>query len=77
MSPSSADDHRIAVHLDELLVQHKMTQVELSEKTGVHAVNISKLKNGHVKGITFATLTALCRALDCQPGDLLTYDPQD
>lgn len=70
---SDAAAHQIQVHLDELLVKRKMTQVELSEKTGIHAVNISKLKNGHVKGIKFDTLTAICRELDCQPGDLLTY----
>ncbi len=51
-----------------------MTLTELSERVGVSVVNLSILKNGHARAIRFSTLTRLCRALDCQPGDLITYD---
>ncbi|WNV88058.1 helix-turn-helix transcriptional regulator [Umezawaea sp. Da 62-37] len=62
----------IQVHLDRLLEQRGMTLVELSERVGVTVVNLSVLKNGRAKAIRFSTLTALCEALDCQPGDLLS-----
>ena len=52
-----------------------MTLTELSEQAGITIVNLSILKNGHARAIRFSTLTKLCEALDCQPGDLLSYVP--
>ena len=65
-------EHRIAVHLDELLAARGMTLVELSAKVGVTVANLSILKNGHARAIRFGTLTAICDALDCTPGELLS-----
>jgi putative transcriptional regulator len=65
--------HRIVVHLDRLLEDRGMTLTELSEMVDVTIVNLSVLKNGRARAIRFSTLTAICDALDCQPGDLLTY----
>ena len=73
MPPTVPDDHAIAIHLDRLLVDRGMTLTELSERVGVSLVNLSILKNGHARAIRFSTLTRLCEALDCQPGDLLSY----
>lgn len=53
----------------------KISSKDLAEKIGVSATNLSLLKQGHVKGVRFETLDALCRALDCVPGDLLKYVP--
>jgi putative transcriptional regulator len=72
--PTVPDDHAIVVHLDKLLADRGMTLTELSERVGVSVVNLSILKNGHARAIRFSTLTRLCQALDCQPGDLLSYD---
>jgi putative transcriptional regulator len=72
--PSAAPDaNAIAVHLDKLLADRGMTLTELAERVGVSVVNLSILKNGHARAIRFSTLTRLCQALDCQPGDLLSY----
>jgi putative transcriptional regulator len=65
-------DHRIAVHLDALLAERGMTLVELSARVGVTVANLSILKNGHARALRFSTLTAICDALDCTPGDLLS-----
>jgi putative transcriptional regulator len=65
-------EHRISVHLDELLQAKDMTLVELSSRVGVTVVNLSILKNGHARAIRFSTLTAICDALDCTPGELIT-----
>jgi putative transcriptional regulator len=73
MSPE-ARDHKIAVHLDRLLEQRRMTLTELAGQVDVTVVNLSILKNGRARAIRFSTLTALCEALDCQPGELLTYE---
>jgi putative transcriptional regulator len=73
VSPPQASEHRIAVHLDQLLEQRGMTLTELSERVDVTIVNLSILKNGRARAIRFSTLTALCEALDCQPGDLLSH----
>ena len=62
----------IAVNLDLMLVKRKMTLTELSGRIGISITNLSLLKTGKVRGIRFATLDAICRELDCQPGDLLT-----
>lgn len=64
----------IAIRLDALLTERHMTLTELSDRVGVTTVNLSVLKNGRARAIRFSTLAALCRALDCQPGDLLRYD---
>jgi putative transcriptional regulator len=72
--PADPEPHAIAIHLDKLLADRGMTLTELSDRVGVSIVNLSILKNGHARAIRFSTLTRLCQALDCQPGDLLSYD---
>ena len=74
MPPTAPDTHAIAIHLDKLLADRGMTLTELSERVGVSVVNLSILKNGHARAIRFSTLTRLCQALDCQPGDLLSHN---
>jgi putative transcriptional regulator len=64
-------DHRISVHLEELMAAKGMTLVELSAHVGVTVANLSILKNGHARAIRFNTLTGICEALGCAPGDLL------
>jgi putative transcriptional regulator len=71
---AEAPEHRISVHLDELLQAKGMTLVELSSRVGVTVVNLSILKNGHARAIRFNTLTAICDALGCFPGELLRLD---
>jgi putative transcriptional regulator len=68
-------DHRVVVHLDALLAERDMTLTDLASRVGVSVVNLSKLKNGHVRAIRFNTLTSICDTLGCQPGDLLSIDP--
>ena len=63
----------IILRLDRVMADRKMSLNELSERVGVANVNLSKLKNGHVSAIRFSTLDAICRALNCQPGDILEY----
>lgn len=63
----------IVVNLDVMLATRKMQLKELSEIVGVSIVNLSILKQGKVKAIRFSTLEAICKALDCQPGDILAY----
>lgn len=65
-------EHRIEVHLDDLLAARGMTLVELSARVGVTVVNLSILKNGHARAIRFSTLTAICDALSCTPGELFS-----
>ncbi|NUR75365.1 MAG: helix-turn-helix transcriptional regulator [Thermoleophilia bacterium] len=65
-------EHRIAIHLDRLLEERGFTLTELAEQVGITVVNLSVLKNGRARAIRFSTLTALCEALGCEPGDLLT-----
>ena len=72
MSRESDDLHAVEVHLDRLLAERDMTLTELAERVGVTVVNLSILKNGRAKAVRFSTLTAICRALGCQPGDLLS-----
>ena len=74
-SPDGGQDEAaaIAIRLDALLSERHMTLTELSERVGVSTVNLSVLKNGRARAIRFSTLAALCRVLDCQPGDLLGY----
>jgi putative transcriptional regulator len=67
-------DHRISVHLDRLLAERGMTLTELADRVGVTVVNLSVLKNGRARAVRFSTLSAICEALGCQPGDVLTHD---
>ena len=64
----------IRVNLDDLLWQRRMTLTELSDRVDITLANLSILKTGKAKAIRFSTLDAICRALDCQPGDLLAFD---
>jgi len=64
----------IVIHLDELLHARRMTLTELSERVDITLANLSILKTGKAKAIRFSTLEAICRALECQPGDLLAFD---
>lgn len=65
-----AEPHRIHCRLDELLEERGLTLTALAERIGVTIVNLSVLKNQHAKAVRFSTLTAICEALDCQPGDV-------
>ena len=67
----------ITVNIDVMLARRKMSSGELAEKVGISATNLSILKTGKAKAVRFSTLEALCRALDCQPGDILGYVPED
>ena len=60
-----------------MLARRKMSMTELSNRVGVTMANLSILKNGKAKAVRFSTLEAICRALDCQPGDLLIYEKED
>ena len=64
---------KIVLRLDRVMAYRKMSLNELSEKVGVTNVNLSNLKTGKMKGIRFETLDAICKVLDCQPGDLMEY----
>ena len=63
----------ILVNIDVMLAKRKMTVTELTEKVGITMANVSILKNGKARAIRFSTLEALCKALECQPGDLLEF----
>ena len=65
----------IVINIDVMLAKRKMSVTQLSEKVGISLVNMSVLKNGRAKGIKFLTLDAICKALDCQPGDRLESRP--
>jgi putative transcriptional regulator len=65
----------IRVNLDRVLVERRMSLTELADRVGVTIVNLSILKTGKAKAVRFSTLDALCRELDCQPGDLLHFVP--
>ena len=73
MPPESAEHHGVVVHLDRLLEQRGMTLTELAQRVDITVVNLSVLKNGRARAVRFSTLGALCDALGCQPGDLLSY----
>ena len=66
----------IVVNMDLMLVRRKMTLTELSERVNISVTNLSLLKTGKVKGVRFTTLNAICRELDCTPGDILEYVPE-
>ena len=65
----------IRVNVDVMLAKRKMSSGELAEKVGITQANLSILKTGKAKAVRFSTLSALCKALDCQPGDILEYQP--
>jgi putative transcriptional regulator len=65
----------IVVNLDVALAQRKMSVTELADAVGITVANISILKNSRAKAVRFSTLDAICRALDCQPGDILEWTP--
>lgn len=64
----------IILRLDRMMADRKMSLTELSQKVGISNVNLSNLKTGKVKAIRFSTLDAICRVLECQPGDILEYE---
>ena len=63
----------IVVRLDRVMADRKIRLGDLAERVGISPVNLSKLKNGHATAVRFSTLEAICRELDCQPGDILEY----
>ncbi|MEI2316858.1 helix-turn-helix domain-containing protein [Bacillus paramobilis] len=67
----------IIINIDVMLAKRKMSVTELSEKVGITMANLSILKNGKAKAIRITTLDAICKALECQPGDILEYQPED
>jgi putative transcriptional regulator len=77
MAPSPEDraGDRIVIKLDDLLYQRRMTLTELAERVDITLANLSILKTGKAKAIRFSTLEAICEVLDCQPGDLIGYQP--
>lgn len=66
---------KIILRLDRVMADRKMSLNQLSDIVGVSNVNLSKMKTGKVSAIRFSTLEAICGALNCQPGDILEYDP--
>ncbi|WP_273130952.1 helix-turn-helix domain-containing protein [Bacillus weihaiensis] len=67
----------IIIRIDVMLAKRKMSVTELTEQVGITMANLSILKNGKAKAVRFTTLEAICKALDCQPGDILEYVPDD
>ena len=71
MGPS---ERNINIRIDEILERNNMTMTELAEKVGITLANMSILKTGKAKAIRFSTLESICKELNCQPGDIITYD---
>lgn len=67
----------IIINIDVMLAKRKMSVTELSERVGITMANLSILKNGKAKAVRLSTLEAICKALDCQPGDVLEYRPEE
>ena len=67
----------IIINIDVMLAKRKMSVTELAERVGITMANLSILKNGKAKAVRLSTLEAICKALDCQPGDLLAYQPDE
>ncbi len=65
----------IVVNLDVMMAKRKMSSQELAEKIGITQANLSILKTGKAKAVRFSTLEAICQVLECQPGDILEYNP--
>jgi len=76
MGDDTSEGGAIVVRLDDMLYARRMTLTELAERIGITLANLSILKTGKAKAIRFSTLEAICRELDCQPGDLLGYAPE-
>ena len=70
-------DGEIIFNIDVMLAKRKMSVTELAERVGITIANVSILKNGKAKAIRFSTLEAICRELDCQPGDIIEYRPEE
>src|SRR5215212_548742 len=70
-------DMPIAVKLDDILHDRRMTLTELADRIGMALANLSILKTGKARAIRFSTLDAICKALSCQPGDILRFEPQE
>ena len=68
---------KIILRLDRVMADRKISLKELSQRIGLSNVNLSKMKTGKISAIRFSTLVAVCEALDCQPGDILEYSPED
>jgi len=66
--------HRVVCHLDELLLERRMTLTAFADLVGFTLANASILKNGHARSMRFSTLTRICDVLECEPGDLLTVE---
>ena len=66
----------IRIDLDVMLARRKMSMTELSMRVGITMANLSSLKNGKAKAVRFSTLEAICRELNCQPGDILIYEKE-
>lgn len=73
--PGDGEVSDIVVSLDDVLAERGLTLTELADKIGITLANASILKTGKARAIRFSTLSAICRELDCQPGDLLRYEP--
>ena len=67
----------IVLRLDRVLADRKMRSKELAERVGISEANLSRIKTGRISAVRFSTLDAICRALDCQPGDILEYVPDE
>lgn len=67
----------VIVNLDVMLARRKVRSKDLAQAVGITESNLSLLKSGKVKGVRFSTLSAICRYLECKPGDILDYDPSD
>ncbi|MBQ3851900.1 MAG: helix-turn-helix transcriptional regulator [Lachnospiraceae bacterium] len=67
----------IIIRLDRVMADRKMSLNELADKVGLTNVNMSNLKTGKMKGIRFETLNSICKVLDCQPGDIMEYTPDE
>lgn len=73
MDWSNDADGKIVLHLDRLMVERKISLNDLAERVGITNVNLSKIKNNHITAMRFSTLAALCKALNCEVGDLIEY----
>jgi putative transcriptional regulator len=67
----------IVIRLDRVMADRKVSLNSLAAEVGISIVNLSQLKTGKVKGVRFSTLESICKALNCQPGDILEYSPED
>ena len=67
----------IIINIDVMMAKRKMSLGELAERVDITPANLSSLKNGKAKAIRFSTLEAICRELDCQPGDIIEYRPEE